>query len=865
MAVYYVLKLALGAFALCLCVVIYCFALSWLCLFWFQARLFLATSYVLKSFMREPVDAFKTKASKSPRKDDSTPRPPQTPAQKPKREADGKAHPEISNGESSAETQHSKQPAIHQAQALDLAAAAGTTKGTDWAYQQPVHPEAPEEKTFSEHENFKANTEEADAEKLNGDGAVSYGKAKRVRFSSYEFPSIVNVSGTRQAELKEPEFTFSEQKLQLQQPETPQKLLKKTKQQKMEDDQAAWLSRMRSDSDDEAPRKALSELPVGQQQTGKNASNGFAPRAATAPQYSTDQLEAAKKFMRGASRTPQQAWASKQANTAGSKSKGKGPATNAGPIRKDSGFTAPSNSGFASAVPPHLAKLQSIQNEKDQAEKSKDEIITTKTPIPSDVPDPAMEKIIVFEAPKFVTRSPHDDEETNTSEAVQVSPSVIPDIITENDGPEVNVPNFDDTPLGAGSPTGLSSALTRTFTADALKSMNTSQTRETLDSNAAAYQCWQCQRWTPCQDGKEEIGLCAPCESVHTRIGDARNVLAGRPAANEATGPSPVPLYVGANFDQFKSVNMALPFPDQGFPGFSSRNEALRFFGGHPTKKHKPKYPDLEVASSNSDDTSEVLSAIEDDQALSAEAHKAKSVSNDELRGDNDAGGEATNLVIAPTTDKDKQPLSSKKLQKEAKHAAREALKEAWCDREYARTQVNGGHTQERVQGLREATARYAKKRSELMALMGNGVLNDEDASMYPLFGAMELTAPKNRPFTIAEVKAKKKAQKEADDVRELGLTVGSGDGADEAPPNDDGVDTDLLNAMAKAKELRVAALDYFKQGRPQSNIRYTEWKARGDGGLERANKYYNKKRVALLEALDGQLTPDLQAKYPAL
>lgn len=855
---YYVLKLALGAFALCLCVAIYCFALSWLCLFWFQARLFLATSYVLRSFMREPIDTCKNKTSDAPRKDDTTPRPPHAPVQKDKREADDISDPEITNGESSVDLQHSKQPAIHQAQTLDAAAAAGTTRATGWAYQQNEHPQTPEEKTFSERENVGANAEEADAEKPNEEGAVSYGQAKRVRFSSYEFPSIVNLSGTRQPELKQPNIASPEPQQQLRQPETAQKPLKKTKQEKMEEDQTAWLSRMRSDSsDDEAPRKAFSELTVGQQHTGKNASHAFAPRAATAPQYSADQLEAAKNFMRGASRTPQQARMSRQANMGGSKTKSKGPLTSASPSRKDSGFAIPSSSAFASAVPPHLAKLQSIQNEKDQTDKSKDGTITTKTPLSSDVPGAAMENIVVFEAPEFIAPTPRA-KETRTSEATQSTPPVTPDDFAENDSPEVNPSTIDDTPLAAGSPTLPNSASTRIFTADALKSMNTSQTHETLDPDAEAYQCWQCQRWTPCQDTKVELGLCAPCKSVHTRIGDARNILAGGPSADDATGPSPVPVYKEADFDQFTPLRMARPFQSQGFPGFKSRAEALRFFGGHPTKKHKPKHTDFEVASSNSEDTSDALSAIEDEQAPQAEAHAAANVLNGKLSGEKDVEGTASNSTITPATDKDKQPLSTKKLQREAKHAAREALKEAWRDREYARTQVNGGHTQERVQGLREATARYTEKRGELMALMGNGILNDEDASMYPLFGAIELTAPKNRPFTITEVKAKKKAQKEVDDAGEL-------DGSDEAASTGEGVDRDLLNAMAKAKELRAQALDYFNQGRPQSNIRYTEWKARGDGGLERANKYYNKKRVALLEALGGQLTPDLQARYPPL
>lgn len=211
--------------------------------------------------------------------------------------------------------------------------------------------------------------------------------------------------------------------------------------------------------------------------------------------------------------------------------------------------------------------------------------------------------------------------------------------------------------------------------------------------------------------------------------------------------------------------------------------------------------------------------------------------------------------------------VSEKKMARYSKKAAREAVKEAWIDREDARVRVCGSFSVEAAEMLRETTCVYHKRREELQALMGNGKLNEEDAASFPRFSDMDISAPKARPEGIVKIKRRRK---EKPHVRETRSTENSPSNAahilasSQHPLPYSAEACEAIDRVRAAKTLRQQAKDYFKQAHPHSEPSYGTWKANGAAKLGRANVLYNKKLKVLKEVFHNDGVPsELQTEFP--
>ncbi|KXT07433.1 hypothetical protein AC578_540 [Pseudocercospora eumusae] len=192
---------------------------------------------------------------------------------------------------------------------------------------------------------------------------------------------------------------------------------------------------------------------------------------------------------------------------------------------------------------------------------------------------------------------------------------------------------------------------------------------------------------------------------------------------------------------------------------------------------------------------------------------------------------------------------TSKRQAKEQKRLARDTLKEAWLDREEARTGVLGSNwTLARMQQLESTTRSYHKAREALASLMPSGHLNEEDSKYFPEFSPWSLTAPKFRPSGIKEIKARREANTSTSTFYEK-------------PNNESSSDFDkLMENMMSARKLRNDIVA------PNSNVAAHTSKAEAAAKLRRANLNYNSKRKALAAAFpDGVLPVELDAQFPGI
>ncbi|SMY19658.1 unnamed protein product [Zymoseptoria tritici ST99CH_1A5] len=234
-------------------------------------------------------------------------------------------------------------------------------------------------------------------------------------------------------------------------------------------------------------------------------------------------------------------------------------------------------------------------------------------------------------------------------------------------------------------------------------------------------------------------------------------------------------------------------------------------------------------------------------------------------------------------------PVKSKERSelKEKKKGARAALTDAWFEREEIRKKLAQTFDLKLAVKLQDLTREYHEKRNALQGLMGTGALNDDDAKAFPVLGLSNLTVPKFRPQGHSEWQARRAAKKncprtiEKDHatkqspvkttVTEEGEPEGEGEAApEEAPekvteeePEDPDELKDLIEKMEQAKVLRRDSLDYFNQPRPNTNVSYATWKARGESKRVRADKFYRLKLQALGDYYPNGMPEDLRKEYP--
>ncbi|EME88178.1 uncharacterized protein MYCFIDRAFT_76008 [Pseudocercospora fijiensis CIRAD86] len=196
----------------------------------------------------------------------------------------------------------------------------------------------------------------------------------------------------------------------------------------------------------------------------------------------------------------------------------------------------------------------------------------------------------------------------------------------------------------------------------------------------------------------------------------------------------------------------------------------------------------------------------------------------------------------------------SKRRARERRRLARDKLKEAWLEREEARTRVVGTWSLGGMQQLEDATRLYHEARSALATLMPSGHLNEEDFQSFPAFTTSALAAPKVRPSGMQEIKSRRKANESN--------TSSSHEKDSESSSELDG----LKDNMMAARKLREDAIAFQRSRRPNTNIAFHTWKDTAGGKLKRANLYYNSKRQALAAAFpNGALPAELEAQFPEI
>ncbi|KXT14370.1 hypothetical protein AC579_2772 [Pseudocercospora musae] len=196
----------------------------------------------------------------------------------------------------------------------------------------------------------------------------------------------------------------------------------------------------------------------------------------------------------------------------------------------------------------------------------------------------------------------------------------------------------------------------------------------------------------------------------------------------------------------------------------------------------------------------------------------------------------------------------SKRQAKEQRRLARDNLKEAWLEREEARTKVLGTWSLDGMQQLEAATRSYHEARDALIIIMPSGNLNEEDCKCFPAFSTSALTAPKVRPSGMKVIKSRREAkQSNASSFYEK-----DSDSSSEIES--------LKDNMMVARKLREDAVAFQRSARPNTNIAYRTWKETAIGKLKRANLYYNSKRKALAAACPGGVLPsELEAQFPEI
>ncbi|KJX95493.1 hypothetical protein TI39_contig4110g00003 [Zymoseptoria brevis] len=238
-------------------------------------------------------------------------------------------------------------------------------------------------------------------------------------------------------------------------------------------------------------------------------------------------------------------------------------------------------------------------------------------------------------------------------------------------------------------------------------------------------------------------------------------------------------------------------------------------------------------------------------------------------------------------------PVKSKERSevKETKKEARIALTDAWFEREEVRKKLAQTFDLELAMKMQDLTREYHEKRNALQGLMGTGALNDDDAKVFPVLGLSNLTVPKFRPQGHSEWQARRAAKKNSprtiekdhatkqSPVKTTVTAEGEPEGEGEEAPEEaqeeapekvpeeepEGSDElkDLIEKMEQAKVLRRDSLDYFNQPRPNTNVSYATWKAKGESKRVRADKFYRLKLQALGDYFPNGMPEDLRKEYP--
>lgn len=192
---------------------------------------------------------------------------------------------------------------------------------------------------------------------------------------------------------------------------------------------------------------------------------------------------------------------------------------------------------------------------------------------------------------------------------------------------------------------------------------------------------------------------------------------------------------------------------------------------------------------------------------------------------------------------------------KQERRATRKALLEVWCKRENARSKYRHSYSVPAGHDLKDTTQKYNEARHKLACLMASGKLNEEDARVFPGLRDDDTSPPKALPVGSTEIRHKLKEEEKA-------AQAAAGD-AEKSP--DGSKFEEALTYMESARQRRREALKYFTQARPQSNIKYATWKKKGDGQLERANKYYRSRREGLLALCPDELRDEMMADFPSI
>ncbi|CAK4033917.1 Hypothetical predicted protein [Lecanosticta acicola] len=810
-----VLNVAVLIVAVLLCVLLFIFVLCWLCLFWLQARLLLGASFALQACMQEPVTSC---GSQTQAPDDT---------------------------DSEYQT---------------------ASEGTDSEYQTASEGTDPQQYSNDQDETSEHDVELFDQENLaqqapdegvDSQERVNDDDASEVNLPNHESHAIMESSGDQWPSPEAPAVQ-----------EQPQ----------AKRDQAEWMAEPLSSGPEGITGRDESQVLSEQLQSADKVSNERAPNTQPPSRFSAEQLEAARNFM--AEATPPQPKAKAGRSTQPPRryqpAQARGPSGRQAlqhpvdrPSRPQASATTTNRAPMLppnpdAAVPPHLRKLQAAQAKQvdfptagsgREARATSHDLsgrvgnaataVNGPDPLYADENQaPKLHARTVFHRPEAFSKP-----DTNALQATHhaargpttgITAKSLPAAEKETQDtlplalalPAMDLEQADGDLLGADTapkaPSSLSpnTAPVRLSTAEELISLDTVQT----PSNAQTVLCSQCDRWTAQPSRMGQYGLCMHCASAMPKIEHAKQVITGKTSeafsakttkGKEARAP---PGLGAAQSDRQGEFDLLLA----GEATAASVAES-------DTVKHRRGEQETSPPSETE--------VAESDVANQGLTPPASEVQDEEA---------ATQTPPQQGTRREK---------KAARGTAREALKEAWCDRELARSRVVDGWSYEDAQELVEATRRYMGKRNALMEVSKNHQLEDDDAKFYPSFREADCMKPKHSPVTkveLSDLKKRRAAEKLATDGAESTKADASQGAAVDA-------ESEALENMKAARRLRQNALDHFEPAMHPSNPGYAQWKKEGDAKLARANSHYKKKREKLVADMGGSLPSKLALEFPGI
>ncbi|KAK5127001.1 hypothetical protein LTR85_008360 [Meristemomyces frigidus] len=197
----------------------------------------------------------------------------------------------------------------------------------------------------------------------------------------------------------------------------------------------------------------------------------------------------------------------------------------------------------------------------------------------------------------------------------------------------------------------------------------------------------------------------------------------------------------------------------------------------------------------------------------------------------------------------DSTPTNAKKVLKEKKRTARNALLAAWYEREAARKRVKGTFSLEGMKALEAATLAYNYKRMELQQWMGNGVMSGQDAECFPVLSVNDLATQKHRPIGAEEAYIEQRAAEEASMATKKAAMAAEATGNDEEP-GCSSEHNSLHASLSVALDHYDDAIAFFKRPPPQGRKDVRTLQAEGKARAERARRNYVGKRDALEKKL---------------